>query len=203
MIDALSWQHALVLASVAISLTGGIAYIRTTLAGITKPNRISWGLWTLAPLIGTGAALASGADPWATVRIFLAGFIPLLVFFASFFNKQSYWKLTTFDFLCGAWSLAALVAWLLADAPVTAILFAALGDGFAAVPTIRKAWKYPETENGFNYLTSLVSVLIILPSIPVWNVTNAAFQVYLLAVNAILIVCVYRKRLTGQKKNSP
>ncbi|NBS41601.1 hypothetical protein EBS80_02990 [bacterium] len=194
MLNAISWQHALVLVASAISLTGGISYVRSTIAGRTKPNRVTWGLWALAPLIAVGAAASSHADPWAMARIFLAGFIPLLVFGASFVNKNSYWKLTTFDFLCGIWSLAALIAWLVADAPEVAILFAVLGDAFAAVPTIKKAWQHPETENGFNYLTSLASVLLVLPSIPVWNITNASFQVYLLAANAVLLFAVYRKR---------
>lgn len=194
MFHLISWQHTLVIVAAAISLTGGISYVRSTVVGTTKPNRVSWGMWALAPLIAVGAALSSHADPWALVRIFLAGFIPLLVFAASFANKRSYWKLTTFDFLCGAWSLAALAAWLVADAPEIAILFAVLGDAFAAIPTVKKAWTHPETENGFNYFTSLMSVLLVLPSIPVWNITNASFQAYLLAVNVILLFAVYRKR---------
>ncbi len=74
-----------------------MAYIRDTLIGKTKPNLVSWSMWALAPLIGTGAAIFAHADLWATVRIFLAGFIPLLVIVASFANKQSYWKLGLFD----------------------------------------------------------------------------------------------------------
>ena len=145
-------------------------------------------------IIGTAAAISAGADPWATTRIFLAGFIPLLVFSASFVNKQSYWKLTFFDFMCGALSLAALLAWLLFRSTDIAILFAAIGDGFAALPTIIKSLKHPETESGFIFVASLASVLLILPSIPVWNIQNSAFQIYLLVVNSFLILAIYRKR---------
>lgn len=144
--------------------------------------------------LSAGAALSASADPWATVRTFLAGFFPLLVFLASFFNKQSYWKLTTFDLLCGACSVIALILWGIIDTPRLAILFAAAGDGLAALPTIRKAWSNPETETGLTYLASFAAVLLILPSIPKWNIENSAFQIYLLAANAILLFAVYRKR---------
>jgi hypothetical protein len=152
-------------------------------------------MWALAPLIGTAAALSVHADLWATIRIFLAGFLPLLVFLASFINPQSYWKLTRFDIMCGVCAVVALIIWGFVDSPRTAILLAAIGDGFAAIPTIRKAWAHPETETGPTYMASLVSVLLVIPSIPKWNIENSAFQVYLLTANAILLFAVYRKKL--------
>ncbi len=191
-------SHWLVVASAVISILGASAYIRGTILGTTKPNRVTWLLWAAAPLIGTAAALSSHADIWATSRIFLAGFIPLLVFLATFANPNSYWKISTFDLLCGACSVLALVVWLVVDSPRLAILLAAIGDGFAALPTIRKAWSYPETETGLTYIASLISVLLVLPSIPKWNIENSAFQIYLLLVNILLIVSVYRKHLLSK-----
>jgi hypothetical protein len=190
----LGWQHYLVIVSAVISLAGGAAYIRDTVAGRTKPNRVTWALWAFAPLIGTGAAISSGAELWATVRIFLAGFVPLLVLVSSFVNPQSTWKITRFDWGCGLLSLAALVAWVMVDLPRVAIVLAAAGDGFAAIPTIIKSWRYPKTETGFNYLASLVSVLLVLPSITEWSIENYAFQVYLLIVNLVLVTLIYWPR---------
>jgi len=191
----LTLAHWLVLLSILIGVAGSLSYIRDTIRGKTRPNRVSWGMWALAPLIGTAAAISAGADPWATSRIFLAGFVPLIVFLVSFANRQSYWQLTVFDFLCGACSAVALVAWLFAESPELAVLLAATGDGLAALPTLRKAWTYPETENGVIFITSLIGVLLVLPSIPEWNIINSAFQIYLLAINAALIVAIYRKRI--------
>jgi hypothetical protein len=191
----MSFDHWLIVISTLISLGGGFAYVRDTIKGSTKPNRVSWGLWALAPLIGTGAALTAGADPWVTIRTFLAGFIPLIVFIASFYSKQGYWKSTIFDRGCGILSFVAFVLWLFADLPIYAILIAAVGDFLAALPTIVKSWKYPETETGITYLTSLVSVLLVLPSIEVWNIQNSAFQIYLIAANILLLGAVYRKKI--------
>jgi len=197
----ISFLHWLVVLSAIINVGGGSAYIAGTLRGTTKPNRVTWGLWALAPLLGTVIALSSHADPWATVRVFFAGFVPLLVFLFSFINKNSYWKLTIFDYFCGIWALVAIVFWLVAGSPEIAILFAVLADIFAALPTLRKAWLQPETEKGIIYLASLVSVLLAMPAIPVWNITNAAFSVYLAVVDAVLIFLIYWKR--PQRKTAP
>lgn len=191
----MSFSHWLVILSACISLFGGSAYVRNTIRGKTKPNRISWAMWALGSLVGTGAAIAAHADLWATSRIFLAGFIPLMVLTASLLNPQSYWKLTLFDALCGVCSVVALIVWLVAGSPTIAVLFAALGDGFAVLPTVRKAWTNPETETGLTYILSIVAVLLVLPSIPKWNIQNSAFQIYLLAANVALIFSIYRKKI--------
>jgi hypothetical protein len=191
----LSLAHWLVVISTLISLAGAYSYIRDTLQGNTKPNRVSWSMWALAPLIGAIAAITSGGDAWATVRVFMAGFLPLTILFASFVNAKSYWRLTPFDFGCGALSFAALIVWLAADSPRVAILLAVAGDGFAAIPTISKAWKFPETETGLFFCASFASSLLVLPSIPVWTIENAAFPIHLTIVSAIVLFSVYRKRL--------
>lgn len=185
----------LIILSAIISVMGSTAYIRDTIAGRSKPNRISYSMWAIAPLIGAMAALSAQADVWTTIRIFLAGLLPLLVLIASLINPKSYWKITRFDIACGVCGLFALLAWGLVDSPRTAILLAAVGDGFATIPTLLKAWKYPETETGLAYVASFMSVLLVIPSISRWDIENSAFQIYLFISNGLLMLVVYRKRI--------
>lgn len=191
----LPFIHWLVVLSVLISTAGASAYIRDTLAGQTKPNRVSWSMWALSPLISTAAALTAGADRWATLRIFMAGLLPLLIFLASFVNKRSYWKMSVFDLTCGAFSLLAVILWVAIASPQLAILCAIIGDIFASFPTLIKTWKYPDTETGAMFFASLLSVVLVLPSIPVWNIANAAFQIHLLLMSSLLLFAAYRKPL--------
>lgn len=192
--------HWLVLVSAAISLSGAAAYIRDMFRGKSIPNLVTWGLWAFAPLIATGAALTAHADGWATVRIFVAGFGPLLVFLSAFMIRQKYWNLSLFDYACGVLSLIALGAWLWADSPILAILFAATADLFATLPTIFKAWKFPETETFYTYFVGLFTASLVIPAIPVWNIENAAFQVYLLVANTALVFAVLRGRMLKPSK---
>ncbi len=191
----IAFIHWLVILSAAIMLVGGYYYTRDTLAGRTKPNRVSWSMWALAPLISAGAALSSDADGWASVRVVVGGIVPLVIFMASFVNKNSYWRLNGFDITCGILSLVALVFWGLADSPRAAIVLATLGNTFASVPTLVKAWRYPETETKITYITSFISVILILPAIPLWNIENAVFQISLLITTGVLLFAVYRKQI--------
>ncbi|MDO8435472.1 MAG: hypothetical protein Q7S89_02210 [bacterium] len=198
-IYGISLAHWLVVLSAILSLTGSVAYIRDIFRGKSKPNLVTWGLWGFAPLIATGAALSAHADLWATVRIFMAGFGPLLVFLVGFFVPQSYWKLSKFDYACGGLSLIALFAWLGVHSPLTSILLAAIADLFATLPTIIKAWRYPETETVYTYFIGLFTASMVIPAIPVWNIENSAFQIYLLIANASLFIIVVRGYLIKRK----
>ncbi len=198
----LSLAHWLVVLSAVLSLSGSLAYIRDMVRGKSKPNLVTWGLWAFAPLIATGAALSAHADGWATVRIVVSGVGPLLVFLVGLVTTQSYWKLSKFDYICGGLSLIALFAWLGASAPLAAILLAAIADVIATLPTVVKAWKYPKTETFYTYCIGLFTASLVIPAIPVWNIENAAFQVYLLVANTSLFFIVlrgyFRKRMARQ-----
>lgn len=198
----ISFAHWLVVVSAILALSGTFAYIRDIFKGKTKPNLVTWGLWAFAPFIATGAALSVHADGWTTARTFVAGFGPLLIFITGIFISKSYWKLSKFDYACGFLSLVAIGAWLLANSPILAILLAAIADLLATLPTIVKAWKYPETETVYTYFIGIFTASIIIPAIPVWNVENSAFLIYLLVANTTLFIIVMRGYVLKHKKTS-
>lgn len=179
---------------------GASAYIRDTLRGKTKPNKIAWFLWALAPIAGVFAGIDAGADPWALARVFIAGMVPLVILIVSFLNPQSYWKLCVLDYVCLIVSLIAFYFWLGEDSPRTAIILLATVDLFACLPVIAKAWKHPETETGITFVIACAMSIIALPAIPVWNIENAAFPMYLLIINTVIATTIYagqyRKRST-------
>ncbi len=62
MIFNIAFVHWLVILSIIIGVGGAMAYIRDTFIGKTKPNRVSWLIWTIAPLLGASAAISARAD---------------------------------------------------------------------------------------------------------------------------------------------
>jgi hypothetical protein len=189
----MAWKHILVLVSFVLCAVGSISYIRDTLRGTTKPNRVSWALWAFAPLAGAFIAASNGAEPWTVVRGFAAGFFPLIILTCSFLNPLSYWRLMWFDYACAVTSLISFYIWLGMDSPTGAILVLVLADCLASFPVILKAWRHPETETGVTYLIGIPIFLLNVPAIPVWNVENSAFQIYLLALNVTLTALTYRR----------
>ena len=146
---------------------------------------MTWLMWSIAPMIGTAAALASGVT-WATLPVFMAGLMPLLVFLASFVNPNSYWKLERFDWICGSLAVLALLLWYLSRDAGIAIMFAIASDFSAGVPTLVKCWKYPETETASGFTASGFNNLMSFLVISQWNFANIAFPLYLVLFNIAL-----------------
>lgn len=186
--------HYLVFFGAFLQFLGGLAYIRGTLRGETKPNRVTWFLWTVAPFIGTAAALTDGVR-WAILPVFMAGFVPMLVFISSFVNKKAYWKLGVFDYACGASSVLALALWVITQQPVVAVLFAIIADGLAALPTLAKSWGHPETESPWVYAATLLSSFTSFFAIQIWIFSEYAFPLYLIFINSAVLFTIYRSRL--------
>src|SRR3990172_3788743 len=101
---------------------GGFYYLYETIIGNAKPNRVTWLLWGLFPMIIFVAQRAQGVEglSWAT---FAAGFTPLLIVLASFLNKKAYWKTERRDYFLMAAAIAGIILWALTDDPNLAILF--------------------------------------------------------------------------------
>lgn len=161
----------------ALSMVGTLSYALLTVRGEVRPNRLSWFLWAAASLTGFGAQLDDGVG-LSAVLTFSMGAGPAVVFLASFANRSSYWRLTFADLLCGIASVLALAIWLALDDPQTAVLFAVLGDLAAAIPTFRKAWSAPGTENPLVFGLVAVNGIITLLTITVWDPAVWAFPVY-------------------------
>jgi hypothetical protein len=173
-----------------LNLIGSVTYVVATIKGKTSPNRVTWFLWALAPLVAYGAMLGEGVSPLDGLMTFMVGFGPLLIFIASFFNKKSVWKITRFDMICGALSLLGLVGWLLTRTGSVAIFFSLLADGLALLPTLAKTWKAPETENYVVFLNGAISAAITMLALQVYDFEHMAFPVYIFIVCALMFVLI-------------
>jgi hypothetical protein len=170
---------------VIISFLGGVSYVIDTIKGKTKPNRISWFFWALAPLIAFAAELEKGIG-LTSLLTFIVGFNPLLAFLASFVNKNSYWQLKKSDYLYGSLSLLGLVLWKATGEGNLAIFLSILSDGAAAIPTVVKSFHYPETESGIPFLMSAIASVITLLTINDWSFAHWGFPTYILLICLLL-----------------
>lgn len=184
----------------AVHLFGVALYIKDTIRGDAKPNRVTWLVWMIAPMIATAAAISDGVG-WAVLPVFMAGFGPLLVLIASFLNPESYWELKRTDYLFFILSILALVFWGITQVALVAIFFAILSEIFGAIPTVIKSWKYPKTESRVAYLTSLFSALTSFFAMKSFNFSELAFPLYLVLLNSILVFALYVMPIIRQRKN--
>jgi hypothetical protein len=183
----------LVLIAASAVLVAALAYIHSMFKGQTRPNRVTWLMWTIAPFTATLAAFSSGAT-WAAVPVLMSGLSPFLILIASFLHKNAYWKLSVFDYACGVLSALALVLWYLTENPDVAIVFAIFSDAIAAMPTLRKAWSHPQTESRWPFVVGVFSPMTSFLVAPEWAFSEIAFPAYLIAINILLVFSLLKRK---------
>lgn len=179
-----------VIVGVLLQFFGSFSYLMDTIKGKVQPNRVSWLLWSIAPLIAFVAMLKQNVGLVEALGTFIVGFVPLIIFIASFVNKKAEWKLGKLDIVCGVLSIVGLILWLVTKVGNIAIFFSILSDGLAAVPTIVKSYREPETENSTPFFFGVINAGIVLLAISNWNFENFGFPVYLFFVNFLLFVLI-------------
>jgi len=183
-----------------ISAAGSVAYLIDTIRGRVKPNRVSFLLWAIAPFIAFSAQIKQGVG-LESLMTFSTGFLPLIIVITSFVNKEAEWKLTKFDLTCGLLSIVGLILWLITKVGNVAIFFSIVADGLAAVPTVVKAYKYPETELAWPWLATSFGVILTLLTLTNITFANSGFIIYILIVDTLIFLLVQFK--LGEKVPKP
>jgi hypothetical protein len=192
----------LVFVAALATLAATFVYVRSMFKGGAKPNRMSWLMWSIAPFIATAAAISNGIG-WAVLPVFMSGLSPFLIFSASFVLKKAHWKLTSFDYVCGALSGLALILWYVTEDPNVAIALAIASDGLASIPTLTKAWKHPETEVAWPYLVGVFNASTSFLALTVWAFSAYAFPAYLIVINVLLFFSTCKKKLISLLAKQP
>jgi hypothetical protein len=184
-------EYFVIVGGLVLSL-GSLYYFYETIRGKAKPNRATWLLWGIFPLVIFIGQRAQGVDTAAFVSL-ASGSIPFLVVVASFLNKRAYWKTQAFDYVCAGVAAGGIILWALTNNAYFAIAFALFADAVAALPTIIKAYKYPETESWIAFALGAAGATICILALKVWTFENYAFIVWIFVVNTVIAVLAFRK----------
>ena len=177
------------------TLVGYYFYSKNMLFGETKPNLVSWFIWMLAPFLGFFFAFKAGAG-LSNLPVFIAGLGPLIVLLISVFKKNGYWKINSFDLVCGLFSLIALVLYAFTKNLSISILFVIIADGLAGMPTIIKAWNFPKSETSILYASGTLNQVVGLLAIKNWIFPIYSLNIYFILINLAIILSIYRKKIT-------
>jgi hypothetical protein len=179
--------------ALAITVFGNLTYLRDTLKGQTKPNRVTWLLWGAAPLISFFAQKSSGGGMQELYTLAI-GVMPFVVLGASFLDRKAYGAITKFDVACGVMSVLALILLVATDRGLLALSLSIVADIFASLPTIIKSYLHPQTETTISYVVEIAASIIVILTIHDWTYVNYVFAFYILLSNIAFTAVLTRSR---------
>lgn len=180
-----------------VALAAFIPYIVSILRKRTKPNRASWIIWTAVGAIIASSYWASGARHTIWVPIaYAVG--PLMVLFLSVSYGKGGW--TWFDRYCLFGAGISLAIWWAFCSPLVALLMNIFIDFMGVLPTAKKVFHEPETEDKTAWTVSVLSSVINLFAVENWVFAVAVYPLYVLFGNGFVAALIFvRERQKKQK----
>jgi hypothetical protein len=186
----LNWHAIVGIASGIVLLLGNIPYIMSIRRGHTRPNLVSWGIWTTIGCILLGSYQAIGATHtrWLLIAQVVSQFIITIYAF-----KYSRGKWNLLDRICLAGAGLSLLLWWRSGSPLVALLINTAMDLLGAVPTISKIYRDPTSEDLGFWTISFIAAGLNLLAIENFSLAFIIFPLYLFSLNIVILILLTRR----------
>ncbi len=178
-----------------------IPYISSMRKGRTRPNRATWWIWTLVGLLLAASYYSVGARHTLWVPLsYVAG--PLIIAVFSLRLGVGGWG--RLDRFCLFGAALSLVLWGISHSPLVALVLNIVIDLMGAIPTIRKAFLEPQTEDRAAWVLFLVGNTFNLFAINRRQFAIIVYPAYLFFISFLMILLISREgRSTVGQRNAP
>lgn len=172
-----------------LSFSAYTLYIFTTIFGKTRPNRATWWVLTLVGLMIAASYYESGARAtiWVAVSYVLG---PLIIGFLSLKYGAGKWE--SLDKWCLGMAVASAFVWYISGSALLALFMNIFMDFVGLVPTIKKSYQHPESEDKIAWTLESLSGILNIAAIEKWTLGIAFYPLYLLIINVTITILLYR-----------
>lgn len=172
-----------------ISFIAFIPYFLSIINGITKPNRITWWIWTLLGILLYSSYKEAGANEtlWVALIYIICPF-----FTASLSIKYGTGGWTRFDKLCLVGAMVSTLLWIIIGSPTVALILFLLIDLFGALPTIKKAYVAPEQESKLAWFLMCLANCLNLFAVQDFQFSILIYPLYMFIIGSIIFGLLIR-----------
>lgn len=173
-----------------------VPYIISTLRGTTKPNKATWLIWAALGMIIAASYFSAGARDSAWLPVTYAIGIFSVAAISLRFGEKGWTKL---DLFCLLGAGAGLLLWWLTNEPTFALYLTIAVDAIGFIPTFRKAYEKPESEDRLAWCLFLIADGLNIFAISEWTLAQVSYPLYLLVFTLALNVLLYLPKRGGAR----
>jgi hypothetical protein len=180
------------IAATVLGTLNTVPYIINIFRHKTTPHSYSWLVWTILQITGALAMLGGGAGGIGVVYLSVGAVLCLFVLLLSL--RYGTKNITAFDKVCLVGALTATAIWFFLRQPLLSVIFVAVIDFVAFLPTFRKAYEEPCSETVSMYFLSGVAQLLALVALSAYNVSTTLYLIALAITNMVFTTMVLLRR---------
>jgi hypothetical protein len=175
---------ALGVLALVLNVIGYIPYVRDILHGKVKPQRITWGIWTILTTIAAVNQVKNGGGYSSLF------FISTVILVATTFVlslKRGMGGASMLDKICLGLTVALFAYWATLHDTRISTLIAVIIDGVGAVPTVVKTYKHPDTESYPQWVLAGLGGFLTLLSVSRLDWALLIYPAYVFVMNGVIV----------------
>lgn len=179
--------------AVIIFLAGFVPYIYHVFHGRVVPHAFSWSVGAILISINTYVLISS--QGWS-----LANVAPIIRIIWVIIGAIIWWiyisriRISWFDYLCISLALVC-IAIVYKYGAMNAVIPTIIVDILVLLPTVKKIWDNPDTEDAWIWVCGVFSALCIVLSLSVLTREILLFWGYAIIVNTVMALLIYRRKI--------
>ncbi len=209
MFDASPVKIILVLIASVLAFVGNIAYLKDVVRGKVRPHPYTWFIWSIVSLVTFLGGVEKGAGIGAIPTAVAEGFTIIIFLYAvaRLFTRaggsermraEEIGHIRPIDHIFLVVALLGLIPWALTNDPTISVIVVVTIDVIAFIPTLRKTWAHPETEQPLLYQMNVTRHILTLFSLGAFNVATALHSVAMIITNTVMTIFITGGR--GEKR---
>jgi hypothetical protein len=174
-----------------LGLLGFVPYGIAVLRRVTQPSIASWVIWTALGWVISAAYFTTGSgNSWWLTGSYAVG--PLVILLLSLRVGHFAWARLDSLFIAGA--LVGLVWWWMSGVAFWGQAVSIAVDVCGAVPTLRKSWTQPGSEDPLAWWVFFVASLLNLFAVDTWSLDAGLYPIYSCSIAGVMLLCISRSR---------
>jgi hypothetical protein len=171
-----------------LNIAGYVPYIRDIFRGIVKPQRMTWGLWTILTAITAVNQIANGGG-WSSLFFVSTTVLVAITFILSL--KYGMGGASTLDKICLAMAICLFGYWAILHNTRLSTLVAVVIDAIGALPTLVKTYHHPETETYIQWTFAGIGGFLTLLAVPRLDWALIVYPIYVFVMNGAIVGTKY------------
>ncbi len=186
-------KTALAVIAACLAFVGNISYLRDVVRRRVEPHPYTWFVWSIVSMTTFFGGLAKGAGIGALPTGVAEGFtvIIFLLSLRGLFNGTA-GRIRTIDNYFLAACLLGLIPWAVTKDPTVSVVIVVLVDLVAFVPTLRKTWAAPRSEQPLLYEMNVARHALTLFSLQTYNIATTIHSVAMICTNTVMTAFIAR-----------
>lgn len=196
----LPWKDVMAFASLAFGVAGFVPYFIGVLKRKNTPHAYTWLIWAVTQGTATAGVLAGAGGVLAAMNLGIGATACGVIFLLSF--KYGTKNITKGDTLVLAAALLAVLIWWQLESALLAVIMVTLIDALGYLPTYRKIWREPYSENITSWTLFAISPALSLLALYEYNALTIPYLAMIMAANTLLVALALLRRHSAHRAHS-